>query len=125
MRPVDIDRHKSLACPPSPPCPVRIAVSIEPVGKVPSLHMLLAVSLLAIGAEDVYNEHIRPMAASQAFAIPPIGKTSIRSCDLCHPVCERCRSGIFLTRSLPMGVNQQCTRRSIDEVVARRREVRI
>ena len=92
---------------------------------MPSLHILFAVSLLAIGAEDVYNEHIRPMAASQAFAITPPSKTEHSILRIMSSRMRTLQIGDFFDAFLLMGVNQQCTRGSIDEVAARRREVRI
>ena len=87
--------------------------------------MLLAVSLLAIGAEDVYNEHVRPMAASQAFAITPLSKIELSILRFMSSRMRALQIGGFLDAFLLVGVNQLCTRRSIDEVAARRREVRI
>ena len=87
--------------------------------------MLLAVSLLAINAEDVYNEFVRPLAASQAFAITPLSKTEHSILRFMSSRMRTLQIGDFFDAFLLMGVNQQCTRGSIDEVAARRREVRI
>ena len=87
--------------------------------------MLLAVSLLAINAEDVYNEFVRPLAASQSFAITPLSKTEHSILRIMSSRMRTLQIGDFFDAFLLMGVNQQCTRGSIDEVAARRREVRI
>ena len=87
--------------------------------------MLLAVSLLAINAEDVYNEFVRPLAASQAFAITPLSKIELSILRFMSSRMRTLQIRGFLDAFLLMEVNQLCTRGSIDEVAARRREVRI
>lgn len=65
------------------------------------------------------------MAACQAFAIIPLSKTEHSILRFMSSRMRTLQTGGFFDAFLLMGVNQLCTRRSIDELVARRRDVRI